>query len=148
MNSLSLNQGDLFIKKRSSTMQNKENRSDKKTYISSSSILDGVSSLLPYNFQEGVETMNNSLLDGSLDAKKSEKTLLATNIKGDQQSEIERLNIQYKNAVKATNDAQEKYNDAYTDVINRRNPAQNKYLTKNTVRKKPTVPLMTFSKSK
>lgn len=131
MNSLSLNQGDLFIKKRSSTMQNKENRSDKKTYISSSSILDGVSSLLPYNFQEGVETMNNSLLDGSLDAKKSEKTLLATNIKGDQQSEIERLNIQYKNAVKATNDAQEKYNDAYTDVINRRNPAQNKYLTKN-----------------
>jgi hypothetical protein len=137
MASLSLNQGSAFIKKQEDTLLKK--KPIKKTRTSTRSIM----SWLPDNFQEGATTMGSVSLEGSNEAQKSNATLSKTEVTGQMAADLDKLNAQYKTAIQATSDAQNKYNAGITDYISRTNPIINKNANKNIKLSDGTIGYMT-----
>jgi hypothetical protein len=140
MNSLSLNQGAAFIK-------NQENTLSKKKTIKKSSIVN-IASWLPDPFQEGpfqegATTMGAVSLEGSNEAQKSNAVLSKTEVTDQMAAELVKLNAQYKTAVQATSDAQNKYNAGMTDYISRTNSIINKNSNKNVKLSDGTIGYMT-----
>ncbi len=138
MNSLSLNQGSAFIKNQANTLCKK--KPVKKTRTTNTNI---ASWLLPDPFQEGATTMGAVSLEGSNEAQKSNSTLSKTEVTDQMASDLIKLNAQYKTAVQATSDAQNKYNAGITDYISRTNPIINKNANKNVKLSDGTIGYMT-----
>ena len=137
MASLSLNQGSAFIKKQENALFKK--KPIKKSRISNMSIM----SWLPDNFQEGATTMGAVSLEGSNEAQKSNAILSKTEVTGQMAADLEKLNAQYKTAIQATSDAQNKYDAGITDYISRTNPLINKNANKNVKLSDGTIGYMT-----
>ena len=137
MASLSLNQGSAFIKKQENTIF--KQKPVKKTRTSTRSVM----SWLPDNFQEGATTMGAVSLEGSNEAQKSNSTLSKTEVTDQLASDLIKLNAQYKTAIRATSDAQNKYNAGITDYISRTNPIINKNSNKNVKLSDGTIGYMT-----
>lgn len=142
MNSLSLNQGSAFIKNQANLLYKKN--SVKKTKTTNTNIESWLPD--PFQegpFQEGATTMGQVSLEGSNEAQKSNATLTKTEVTGQMATELDKLNAQYKTAVKATSDAQNKYNAGITDYIARTNPIINKNANKNIKLSDGTIGYMT-----
>jgi len=140
MNSLSLNQGSAFIKNQENVLSKK--KSTKKTRPGN------IAAWLPdpfqeSPFQEGATTMGAVSLEGSNEAQKSNATLTKTEVTDQMVSELDKLNAQYKTALQATRDAQNKYNNGVTDYISRTNPIINKSSNKNVKLSDGTIGYMT-----
>ncbi len=141
MNSLSLNQGSAFIKNQAN------NTLSKKKTIKKSSIVN-IASWLPdpfdeSPFQEGATTMGAVSLEGSIEAQKSNAVLSKTEVTDQMAADLVKLNAQYKTAVQATSDAQNKYNAGITDYISRTNSIINKNSNKNVKLSDGTIGYMT-----
>ena len=140
MNSVSLNQGSAFTKKQADIFSKKKFiKKHKSTDITSTFFTPW----LPDSYQEGATTMAAVSLEGSNEAQRSNKTLTATELTATRLSELETLNAQYATAIKATNDAQNKYNGGLTDYISRTNPLMNKNANKNVKLSDGTIGYMT-----
>lgn len=104
MSSISLNQGNIFKQKQERVTSKKIQKSKYKNPD------------LSHN-KEGLTTMNGVSLEGSNEAQISSKTLSKTEVNSQMLTDLEKLNAQYKTAIQATQDAQNKYNAGITDYI-------------------------------
>jgi hypothetical protein len=140
MNSVSLNQGSAFTKKQADIFSKKKIiPKHKPTDITSTFFTPW----LPDSYQEGATTMAAVSLEGSNEAQRSNQTLTATEVTTTRLSELDTLKAQYATAIKATNDAQNKYNGGITDYISRTNPLMNKNANKNVKLSDGTIGYMT-----
>jgi hypothetical protein len=130
MSSISLNQGNIFKQKQERVTSKKIQKSKYKNPD------------LSHN-KEGLTTMNGVSLEGSNEAQISSKTLSKTEVNSQMLTELEKLNAQYKTAIQATQDAQNKYNAGITDYISRTNPLINKNSNKNVKLSDGTIGYMT-----
>jgi len=124
MNTISLNQGNTFIKNQSK-VSNTIKKIPKGKYNKPNAYIK------PDRFQEGLTSMGEISLEGSNDAQISSNTLSNTEVNSEMLSELDKLNAQYKTAIQATKDAQNKYNAGITDYISRTNSLINKNSNKN-----------------
>ena len=140
MNSVSLNQGSAFTKKQADIFSKKKIiQKHKPTDITSTFLTPW----LPDSYQEGATTMAAVSLEGSNEAQRSNRTLTATEVTATRLTELDTLKAQYATAIKATNDAQNKYNGGITDYISRTNPLMNKNANKNVKLSDGTIGYMT-----
>ena len=140
MNSVSLNQGSAFTKKQAYIFSKKKLiKKHESTNITNTFLMPW----LPDSYQEGATTMAAVSLEGSNEAQRSNQTLTATELTATRLSELETLKAQYATAIKATNDAQNKYNGGLTDYISRTNPLMNKNANKNVKLSDGTIGYMT-----
>jgi hypothetical protein len=140
MNSVSLNQGSAFIQKQADISSKKKPvKKRTPTNITNTFLIPW----LPDSYQEGAATMSEVSLDGSNEAQKSNQTLTATEVTATRLAELETLKAQYATAIKATNDAQNKYNGGITDYISRTNSLMNKNANKNVKLSDGTIGYMT-----
>lgn len=140
MNSISLNQGSAFTKKQADIFSKKKIiQKHKPTNIMNTFLMPW----LPDSYQEGATTMAAVSLEGSNEAQRSNQTLTATEVTATRLTELDTLKAQYATAIKATNDAQNKYNGGITDYIARTNPLMNKNANKNVKLSDGTIGYMT-----
>jgi len=140
MNSLSLNQGSAFIKNQANTLYKKKPIKKSRSTNIASWLPD------PFQeapFQEGATTMGAVSLEGSSEAQKSSAVLSKTEVTDQMAADLVKLNAQYKTAVQATSDAQNKYNAGITDYISRTNSIINNNSNKNVKLSDGTIGYMT-----
>ena len=135
--SLSLNQGSAFIKGQTKLASKKNSIKKSK----SSNMYN--TGLLPHYFEEGLTTMGAVSLEGSAEAQQSQATLTETEVTDNMVSKLDILNAQYRTALQATRDAQNKYNNGVVDYISRTNPTINTYSNKNIKLSDGTIGYMT-----